>query len=192
VKTRLLMIAAAAIFALAGCGSTTAEKTKEVQAEVQKASSEEKVLTTEELNQKLSEEQGIPVTVADGIATDNPLIEESIKVLNENLKLAKEEKLDEYMNTMLKPIAEDQNNIDSTKSLFANYDIDYALLEIDIQEATQEKVKVFVKQKSVATQVADGYQFSNNIADATHTLVVENGALKLESTEVGEVQPITE
>nr|WP_106782613.1 hypothetical protein [Lysinibacillus timonensis] len=194
-KTKLFMIMATSLVALFGCSnsgtssSDTTEKDLQVQESVEETVEEVSVpLTTEELNKSLSEQYQIDVTISEEIKTDDSNIEEVIEVMIENLQLAGEENLVEYMKTNVNEIAVIQENIDSTKALFDNYDIEYELLAIDIQELSDEHAIVTVTQQSVSTYVAEGYLYDDNIATATHTLKKEDGTYKFEATNLDNVE----
>lgn len=128
---------------------------------------------------------------ADGAEVDAALEEEVENLLLANLEHSQNENLDLYMDTLI-----EAHQFEETRELleliFEAYDLEYTLEAFEIIEANDDQSLVVVKavQTTVATWIADGYEFDDNRLTVEHTLVRENGSLKFSTTEVIEMNSL--
>lgn len=162
--TAMLLVS---LLVMAACGT---DNEKDQKGTENNNASEEKVIVDE--NTKIEESM-----------TEEELEEIALAVLEANVKYAETEELDKYLNT-LSSEANNEETIASIEELFDAFNLDYDLLDVEIQSITHEEATIFVTQKTVATEIVDGYQFKHHIVDATHTLINENGNYKIYTTEV--------
>ncbi|MFD1020213.1 hypothetical protein ACFQ2J_13580 [Thalassobacillus hwangdonensis] len=124
-------------------------------------------------------------------AVPEELEAEVIAVVEENLKLAEEEDYEAYMNMNAEQAVTEQLEA-QTQALFENYELDYELEEISVRSASEEQAVVEVVQKTMATDIAEGYQFQNNRVNAIHTLIKEDGEYKFAQSQIVGMQNLDE
>jgi hypothetical protein len=73
-------------------------------------------------------------------------------------------------------------------SVFENFDIQYEILDYKLLKLTNNTAIVEVKQKSVATYIADGFTFKDNISTIVHTITKEDGKFVFSLSEVKNVE----
>ncbi|MEN2768537.1 hypothetical protein [Ornithinibacillus xuwenensis] len=112
----------------------------------------------------------------------------AIDVIHENLKYAEEEDIDPYVDTIASAAREATRT--QTTQIFELYDIDYEILNAEVVEEQPDSIVVEVQQQSIATFVAEGYQFNDNVSVARHTLINEDGEWKISATEILNVENI--
>jgi len=115
----------------------------------------------------------------------------AMEVIELNEKYAEEEKLDDYMSTLSAANQSEEARM-TNKELFDNFDIEYKVSDINFTELTDEKVVVELVQEVRATDVAEGYAFTNSSFKVKHTLVKEDGEFKFDTTEIIEQNVIEE
>ncbi|MFC0014032.1 MULTISPECIES: hypothetical protein [Allobacillus] len=53
-----------------------------------------------------------------------------------------------------------------------NYDMDYEILDLSVQSISHEEAEIEIIQQSIATELAEVYEYNNNQVKAIHQLVV--------------------
>ncbi|MFB6469413.1 hypothetical protein ACE38V_22010 [Cytobacillus sp. Hz8] len=106
------------------------------------------------------------------IKADELAITELIK---RNTKNTAEENMNEYLKDIVKERRNDSQLIAEMEELFKNVDLNYEIQNIKFISMTDKEVIVEVKTKATATNVAEGYVYSNNISTAVHSIIKQDG-----------------
>ncbi|WP_212369169.1 hypothetical protein [Allobacillus saliphilus] len=61
--------------------------------------------------------------------------------------------------------------------------MDYAILDLSVQSISHEEAEVEIIQQSIATELAEVYEYNNNQVKAIHQLVVEESEYMISVTE---------
>lgn len=133
-----------------------------------------------------------PSTSLEFIEVDKKPTEEMIKIIEDNVRFSEEENLEEYLKTMVQSAQESEATIKAINELFANFDIEYEILEMRVIAEKKDAVQVRVTLKSTATFVVEGMQFRNNIMTAIRTLEKENGEYKISKDTLENVEYLDE
>lgn len=193
-KFKLLLVILSIPLLLLGCSENSEEKAtaenQESRTEKGGETNEEKEQTddsrdssNDELNQQLTEEYGFDITVEPGIETDHPWITESIDRMVKNLQYAEDEELEAYTEMMINESQNEQTK-EFTNQMFENFDIDYEIQAIHVQDIAEETVQLIVTQQSIATEVREGHTFNDTVATGLYLLVLEDDQLKFAGSEL--------
>lgn len=119
-------------------------------------------------------------------------LEEKVELLLiTNFKYAQNKDIDGYM-SQLTAADNTPEQREWFVDFFANYNLEFTLLEFEIIEETDEWVEVKLVQKTTGEHITDSSMFSPNISTSIQTLVYEEGELKFYGTEVIEQELIEE
>lgn len=179
----------AILLLMVGCSEKEEEKVIEEALTVENEEndvSEEGIETEETENSEEgteeSTEEGEIVNPA--IEFDEVIVEELTTLLFENLEFAQNEDFENYLSTLASEIRENEDNIEQVRSLFENFDLEYEILNFEVLSIEEDHAVVKVVQKTVATYVAEGWEFTDSIVTAQHTFIKEEDGYKFFTTEV--------
>lgn len=113
--------------------------------------------------------------------TDQKAAEEAIQVIEKNIQYAKEEDMEGYLSTILSSAHE--NTRTELEDFFEEYDIEHTILSIEVIDQKADQMLVRVEQQSVAVHIKEGAEeYRDHVAEANHTLVLEEGEWKIAET----------
>ncbi|WP_156291390.1 hypothetical protein [Oceanobacillus salinisoli] len=114
----------------------------------------------------------------------------ALGVVESNLQYAEEEDLEAYVDTLAAGVQEERTT--EIEELFENADVNYEIVGTDVVIESTSTIVLLVEQKAVATDLAEGYEFTDSIAEVQYSLAKEEGEWKVFSKEVMAEAPIEE
>jgi PBP1b-binding outer membrane lipoprotein LpoB len=114
-------------------------------------------------------------------ANIDPQIEaELIAVIKENVAATAAEDKERVLNTIAQDSPQRRSTINGMDYVFANFDMEFNLEEIEVLEVTNDEAKVYYMQ---TTRAIKGEGFAPTRATGIHILKKENGNWKIFKTE---------
>jgi PBP1b-binding outer membrane lipoprotein LpoB len=114
-------------------------------------------------------------------ANIDPQIEaELIAVIKENVAATAAEDKERVLNTITQDSPQRRSTINGMDYVFANFDMEFDLEEIEVLEVTNDEAKVYYMQ---TTRAIKGEGFAPTRATGIHILKKENGNWKIFKTE---------
>jgi PBP1b-binding outer membrane lipoprotein LpoB len=114
-------------------------------------------------------------------ANIDPKVEaELIAVIKENVAATAAEDKERVLNTIAQDSPQRSSTINGMDYVFANFDMEFDLEEIEVLEVTNDEAKVYYMQ---TTRAIKGEGFAPTRATGIHILKKENGSWKIFKTE---------
>jgi len=104
-----------------------------------------------------------------------------VQVIEDNLKYAQEENMENYLSTLVKSAHEETE--EELKPFFETYDIDHTILSVEVLDQEADTMLVRTEQQTVMIDSVDGADsYRDHVTEANHTLVKEKGGWKIQET----------
>ena len=111
---------------------------------------------------------------------DEKIADDILAVIYENLNATKAEDIERVLATLYLDNLERRSTMKGMEFVFANYDLEYVLEEVEVIEITGDEAKVYYIQTTRALQ---GIGFTNMRAEGIHHMIKSGDVWKMLSTE---------
>ncbi|PAV31222.1 hypothetical protein CIL05_00770 [Virgibacillus profundi] len=118
-------------------------------------------------------------TSSEGLSENAKAVKE---VLEKNLQATQEEEMEAYLNTLVESGRESTKN--EIEGFFKDYDIKYELLDFEVLEEEETKMKVESEQRATAEYIAEGLSYHDHIARMEQTFIVEDGDWRISESKI--------
>lgn|SRR5699024_5783531 len=109
----------------------------------------------------------------EGKITNEKDAELAVKVIEDSLKYAQEEDIDEYLNTIA--LSGREQTYKELSEFFALYDLEHTLLSAEVIEQTEDEIKISASQQTIVVETAEGAdEYRNHISEITYLLILED------------------